>query len=106
MTQPSREELLARAEKYIGMTPPDGRGTALLVMELADALRSSTQAPQPEKRQQSEMARAILTNRGIFKTSIDQIEEYQGETWINALDFSDELLALAVSPTHQREDGK
>lgn len=32
------KELLERAEKYININAPDGRGSSLLVMELADAL--------------------------------------------------------------------
>lgn len=50
-----------------------------------------------EPRSQIKMARWLLQKRGMFKTSIDQIEEYQGETWLNALDDADELLTLALS---------
>ncbi|MDB5584839.1 MAG: hypothetical protein JWR80_10015 [Bradyrhizobium sp.] len=39
------EELLTRAETYLNINTPDGRGSALLVMELADALRASLSLP-------------------------------------------------------------
>lgn len=44
------QELLVRAETYLNINDADGRGSALLIMELADALRAAL-SPPPAKQQ-------------------------------------------------------
>src|ERR1700760_1010871 len=51
------------------------RAQAVAALYAEPASHDATRAP----RQQAKMARMILQKRGMFKTSIDSVEEYQGE---------------------------
>jgi hypothetical protein len=60
-------ELLARAEKYLAINAADGRGSGLLVMELADALRAVTlNEPQAAPKKQRYVAELSLKGRYVW----------------------------------------
>lgn len=44
------------------------------------------------------LARAFLIGGGITHSSIDTIQEYQGHSWLRALDEADSILALYATP--------
>jgi hypothetical protein len=55
-------------------------------------------------RERSLLARAYLVGRGLEHSSIDAIQEYQGETWLNALDVVDAIRSRSPHDTGGQND--
>lgn len=63
--------------------------------EIVDALRSPPSGSAGAMREA--LATAYLIGRGMTRASISTIREYQGETWLRALDEADKIVAFAAS---------